>query len=256
MIRVLRCRLRLSDFKVALLLDPPVPILAPTEYETLNCIIMPGCRTAAPGAVPSVDARIAIRRSRLNEYELLYVVSPRLAADEIDTVVGGIQGLIESASGEVMMTDNWGRRRLAYPIKHHFEGTYVLKHLKLAPERIAEFESALNLNEDILRHLLTRGIIPDYQGPPDQELMEARRPSSPRRDAVVPDGDSNEASVEGSVEAAIVEAATAEDVDAQVQPADDSATTPTPVGEEAANSEESVEVDTADSPSPPAASTE
>lgn len=211
---------------------------------------------AAPCAVPSADVQIAIRRSRLNEYELLYVVSPRLAADEVDAAVGGIQGLIESAGGEVLLTDNWGRRRLAYPIKHHFEGTYVLKHLKLSPERIAEFESALHLNEDILRHLLTRGIIPDYQGPPDQELIEARRPSPPRRDAVVPDGGSDEASVEGADEAATDEAATVEDVDAQVQSADDSATTPTPVGEEAANSAESVEVDTADSPSPPTASAE
>ena len=127
----------------------------------------------------------------MNEYELLYVVSPRLTAEEVDAAVERIQGQVESSGGEILMTDNWGRRRLAYPIKHHFEGTYVLKHVRLAADRIAEFERALQIDEDVLRHLLTSGIIPDYQGPPEQDLVEVRRPAplAPRRDAPPPEGE-------------------------------------------------------------------
>ena len=150
----------------------------------------------------------------MNEYELLYVVSPRLTAEEVDAAVERIQGQVESSGGEILMTDNWGRRRLAYPIKHHFEGTYVLKHVRLAADRIAEFERALQIDEDVLRHLLTSGIIPDYQGPPEQDLVEVRRPAplAPRRDAPPPEG-------EAQPDAAATEGTPAEGAPAEAVPA-------------------------------------
>ena len=52
----------------------------------------------------------------------MYVISPRLMVEEADATIERIQGLVEDTGGEILMTDNWGRRRLAYPIKHHFEG--------------------------------------------------------------------------------------------------------------------------------------
>ena len=106
----------------------------------------------------------------MNEYELLYVISPRLSADDVDGMVERVGALIEGAGGSVSMVDNWGRRRLAYPIRHHFEGTYVLTYLNIPGERAAEFERALNINEDILRHLLIAGVLPGYGGPPEQEV--------------------------------------------------------------------------------------
>ena len=106
----------------------------------------------------------------MNEYELLYVISPRLSAEDVDAMVERVGALIEGAGGSASMVDNWGRRRLAYPIRHHFEGTYVLTYLNIPGERAAEFERALNINEDILRHLLLAGVIPGYQGPPEQEV--------------------------------------------------------------------------------------
>ena len=105
----------------------------------------------------------------MNEYELLYVISPRLSAEDVEGAVERIGTLIESVGGSISMVDNWGRRRLAYPIRHHFEGTYVLTHLNMPGERAAELERALNLNENILRHLFIGGVIPGYDGPPEQE---------------------------------------------------------------------------------------
>ena len=112
----------------------------------------------------------------MNEYELLYVISPRLTAEDVDGMVERVGALIEGAGGSVSMVDNWGRRRLAYPIRHHFEGTYVLTYLNIQGERAAEVERALNINEDILRHLLLSGVIPGYEGPPEQEV-DMRRPT-------------------------------------------------------------------------------
>ena len=115
----------------------------------------------------------------MNEYELLYVISPRLSAEDVDAMVERVGGLIEGVGGSISMVDNWGRRRLAYPIRHHFEGTYVLSYVNLPGERAAEFERALNINEDILRHLLISGVIPGYEGPPEQEV-DMRRPAGGR----------------------------------------------------------------------------
>ena len=146
----------------------------------------------------------------MNEYELLYVISPRLSADDVDGMVERVGALIEGAGGSISMVDNWGRRRLAYPIRHHFEGTYVLTYLNMPGERAAEFERALNINEDILRHLFLAGVIPGYQGPPEQEVDMRRttggRPSFGDR----PPADEAPADAPAETEAPAAEAAPAE----------------------------------------------
>ena len=125
----------------------------------------------------------------MNEYELLYVISPRLTADEVDATVERVGALIEGGGGSVSMVDHWGRRRLAYPIRQHFEGAYVLTHCTLEAPRVEEIERALHLNENVLRHLLVRGVIPGYDGPPDQEVVETRRPAPPAAVAAAPPAD-------------------------------------------------------------------
>ena len=133
----------------------------------------------------------------------MYVISPRLMVEEADATIERIQGLVEDTGGEILMTDNWGRRRLAYPIKHHFEGTYVLTHITMPPDRIAGFERALNINENVLRHLLIRGVIPGYDGPPEEEVMYQRRASprsAPPRDDASPPEDEPEAAEASAVE--------------------------------------------------------
>ena len=148
----------------------------------------------------------------MNEYELIYVISPRLMVEEADATIERIQGLVEDTGGEILMTDNWGRRRLAYPIKHHFEGTYVLTHITMPPDRIAGFERALNINENVLRHLLIRGVIPGYDGPPEEEVMYQRRASSrpPPRDDTPPPEAGPEAAEASAVEPEAAEASAVE----------------------------------------------
>ena len=98
--------------------------------------------------------------SEANEYELLYVVHARKPVDEVPAVIEWVSGLVTEAGGEVLSVDDWGRRRLAYPIDHELEGSYVLTTLTLPPEGPRGVEAQLVISEDIIRHLLTRGIIP------------------------------------------------------------------------------------------------
>ena len=127
---------------------------------------------------------------RLNEYKLLYVISPRLSAEDAEGAIGRVGALIEDAGGSISMLDRWGRRRLAYPIRGHYEGSYVLTHLRMPGERAAEFERALHISEDILRHLLVRGVVPGYEGPPEQEADTRRSaPRPPRDERSAPDAE-------------------------------------------------------------------
>lgn len=111
----------------------------------------------------------------MNEYEMLYIVTPRRATDEVPGVIDWVNGLVTEGDGEVLAVDNWGRRRFAYPIEHEFEGTYVYMTVRLSPDSTRALESALVISEDIVRHLLIRGIIPsDDRG----RAAEARQDSA------------------------------------------------------------------------------
>ncbi|MEZ4553388.1 MAG: 30S ribosomal protein S6 [Dehalococcoidia bacterium] len=96
----------------------------------------------------------------MKEYELLFIVSPRVPADDVPAAIDRVAALITSGGGEVLSTDNWGRRRLAYPIKHYFEGTYVLLGVRMEPSAAAPLEASLIISEEVIRHLLTEGITP------------------------------------------------------------------------------------------------
>ena len=52
--------------------------------------------------------------------------------------------------------DHWGRRKLAFPIRKHLEGSYVVSQLKLEPSQAIGLAAGLRLSEDVLRHLLVR----------------------------------------------------------------------------------------------------
>lgn len=118
----------------------------------------------------------------MNEYELMYVLHPRLTAEEIEAAVERISALVTGPGGEIISVDQWGRRRLAYPIDRNLEGYYVLSTFK-APGTVAgPLEAQLNLSEDVLRHLLIRGIIPYEEPPRDERVAPERERSRPPRD--------------------------------------------------------------------------
>lgn len=93
--------------------------------------------------------------NKTNLYETLFVVDPRLSEDETKTMVEKFTGMI-SDNGEIVKVDEWGRRRLAYPIEDQTEGYYVLVEFKSAPEFPAEIERIFNITEGILRSIVIR----------------------------------------------------------------------------------------------------
>lgn len=110
----------------------------------------------------------------LNEYEMLYIVSPRVPADDVANAIDRVNALITAQGGEVLSVDNWGRRRLAYPIRQYFEGTYVLSTFRMPPAGAQPLEAALVISEEVIRHLLINGIVPRTSGGRPREEREDR----------------------------------------------------------------------------------
>lgn len=93
----------------------------------------------------------------MREYELVVIMRPDVGDDEVPDMVDRlIRRSIESRGGELQGVNQWGRRKLAYPIKRHLEGNYVFSQLRLDPQKTRELEQGLMLSEEVLRHLLIR----------------------------------------------------------------------------------------------------
>ena len=102
-------------------------------------------------------------------YELVALLHPDLEID-LDKPIKKIEQLIASADGKVTKTDNWGKRKLAYPIRRQDFAIYYYWEIDLPPEGIAKIDRALNITDEVLRHLITKHIeIPVEEETPEAE---------------------------------------------------------------------------------------
>src|ERR1700686_2893743 len=107
---------------------------------------------------PPIDTRPEPigRRSPLRDYEVLYIVRADLEDDKVQDIVKRVNTLIEKAGGSVERTNVWGKRKLAYEVKHQKEGSYVLQDFQIGPDGLPQLEAALKITEEVLRHLIVR----------------------------------------------------------------------------------------------------
>jgi small subunit ribosomal protein S6 len=92
----------------------------------------------------------------LRDYEVLYIVRADLDDEKVQDAVKRVNRLIERSGGTAEATNLWGKRKLAYEVKHQKEGSYVLQDFQLDPNRVPELESSLKITEEVLRHLIVR----------------------------------------------------------------------------------------------------
>lgn len=91
----------------------------------------------------------------MRNYELVCVIQPDLDENAFNGVLDRVKGWIAESGGNVGKVDVWGRRRLAYEIRKHREGQYVLLNFSLNPAAASELERNLRYQETILRHMLS-----------------------------------------------------------------------------------------------------
>ncbi len=92
----------------------------------------------------------------MRTYELVMVLDPTLEEEQVEAIVGQVRAFVEGRDGEVLKVDRWGRRRLAYPIKRHRDGIYVLTQFRLDSGQANQLNRQLDLSEQVIRHLLVR----------------------------------------------------------------------------------------------------
>jgi small subunit ribosomal protein S6 len=92
----------------------------------------------------------------MRRYELMLVIRPDVADDKSQALVDRTTRGIVSAGGQIVKVAPWGRRRLAYPIDRHREGSYHIILFEAPSDSIVELEHTLLITEEVLRHLITR----------------------------------------------------------------------------------------------------
>ena len=70
--------------------------------------------------------------------------------------INGISQFVTTREGVVSDIQKWGKKKLAYPIKHFLEGIYILAKFQLKPAQTKELEDTLRISEEVIRHLLIK----------------------------------------------------------------------------------------------------
>lgn len=107
----------------------------------------------------------------MNQYELAVLYHPDLEID-LDKATTKIEKIIKEAEGKIVNADNWGKRKLAYPIKKQEHAIYVFYTVELPPERVQKVESVLNITDEALRFLIVK---PDVKGLAKAEKLRAEK---------------------------------------------------------------------------------
>ena len=92
----------------------------------------------------------------MNSYELLYIVKADMEDEARTALIFRFSDLIVADGGEIVETDEWGKRRFAYPINYVNEGYYVLVNFKAQPSLIAELERNFRITEDTIRFMIVK----------------------------------------------------------------------------------------------------
>ena len=92
----------------------------------------------------------------MRRYELMLVLRPDIPDERSQAIIDRTTRQISSTGGQIVKVAPWGRRRLAYPIDRHREGSYHIVIFEAPAESIGELERSLLITEELLRHLVTR----------------------------------------------------------------------------------------------------
>jgi small subunit ribosomal protein S6 len=90
------------------------------------------------------------------DYELGFIISPEVSEEETRSILDRLGQIVAQYGGQIVKVNQWGRRRLAYPIEHHRDGYYVFIDMILTPETVSELERTLKVSEIVLRYMLTK----------------------------------------------------------------------------------------------------
>ncbi len=101
----------------------------------------------------------------MRRYELMLVLRPDTPDEQVQALLDRATRSIAAAGGQIVKVSPWGRRRLAYPIGQHREGSYFIVLFDAPATAVLELERGLNITEEVMRHLVTRVERPSSRRP-------------------------------------------------------------------------------------------
>jgi small subunit ribosomal protein S6 len=107
----------------------------------------------------------------LHQYEIAVLYHPDLEVD-LTKAEDRIKKIIADNGGSISAVDNWGKRKLAYDIKHNEYAVYVFYGVELPGDHVAKVESTLNITDEVLRFLITK---PDLKAIAKAEVLKAEK---------------------------------------------------------------------------------
>jgi small subunit ribosomal protein S6 len=125
------------------------------------------------------------------DYELGFILNPEVSEEQTRAILERIEQIVKNYDGQVVKVNQWGRRRLAYPIEHHRDGYYVFIDMILTPETVLELDRFLKVSEEVMRHMVKRR---------DPKAVQKEREEREARAAAAQAPATADSEVEGEVE--------------------------------------------------------
>jgi small subunit ribosomal protein S6 len=107
----------------------------------------------------------------MHQYEVAVLYHPDLEID-LEKASSRVEKIFADNGGKVVSEDNWGKRKLAYPIKRNEHAVYVFYTIELPAESVRKVESTLNITDEVIRFLITR---PDLKAIAKAEAAKAEK---------------------------------------------------------------------------------
>lgn len=107
----------------------------------------------------------------MNQYEIAVLYHPDLEID-LEKATSRVEKIFTDNGGKVVNADNWGKRKLAYPIKKNEHAVYVFYTVELPAQSVRKVESILNITDEVVRFLITR---PDLKAIAKAEALKAEK---------------------------------------------------------------------------------
>jgi len=92
----------------------------------------------------------------MNYYEEVMILDPNIDDNAVNETIDRVKNVIVSKGGEILKTDTWGRRKLAYELNKHQKGNYVLLNFKSPPDTVLELEKLSKVVDPIIKFMVVR----------------------------------------------------------------------------------------------------
>ena len=92
----------------------------------------------------------------MKKYEMMYIINPTILEEEREALIAKITAIFTKFGANVLKSEKWGERKLAYPIDKKKTGFYVLTTFEIDGTKLIDVETTLNITEGLMRYIIVK----------------------------------------------------------------------------------------------------